>query len=229
VPPATPRQPDTSRNQASRRELVTVVVADDHPLFRSALVNVVRSDPELRLVGEAADGRGALELIREHKPRIALLDVKMPDLDGLAVLQAVTRDELPTRVMLLTGHAESQVVYRAVSLGVAAFLPKDLDPPSIVDAIRRVARGQAVIAPEVQAGLVAEVRARESQQPRVLSAREQEILILVADGMSAPEIARHLHLSVTTVKTHLQSIYEKFGVSDRAGAVAAALRRGVIE
>ncbi len=208
---------------------VRVVVADDHPLFREAVVRAVRERPEFELVGEAADGREALELIREHAPDVAVLDVKMPELDGLKVLNAVQRDALSTRVVLLSAFLDGATAFEAVAGGAAAFLSKDADRRRITDTIAAVGRGETVLGPEIQAGLAQEIRLRGGAARPGLSAREREILGHIAEGRSAPEIARLLFLSPATVKSHLGALYEKLGVSDRAAAVAEAMRRGLLE
>jgi two-component system, NarL family, nitrate/nitrite response regulator NarL len=207
----------------------TVLVADDHPLYREAVVRAVRSRPEFRLVGEAADGREALEAIRADTPDVAVLDVEMPSLRGVEIVEALRRDGVPTRVVLLSAHLESETVYDAVAGGVAAYLSKAAAGERICDAIAAVARGEVILPGEVQAGLAAAIRLRAESDRPALSAREHEVLGLIAEGLSAPAVARELHLSTATVKSHLRTLYEKLGVSDRAAAVAEAMRRGLLE
>jgi two-component system, NarL family, nitrate/nitrite response regulator NarL len=208
---------------------VRVYVADDHPLYREGVVRAMKDRPDFELVGEAGDGEQALADIERLKPDVALLDVKMPGRDGIRVLNAVERDKLPTRVIFLSAYLDSAVVYRAVAAGAAAYLSKDSGRQAICDAVAAVARGDAVFAPEIQAGIAREIRMREKDDRPVLTPREREILHLTAEGCSAPEIGLRLYLSPTTVKTHLQHLYEKLGVSDRAAAVAEAMRRGLLE
>ena len=208
---------------------VTVFVADDHPVFREGLVRALRTWPEFDIVGEAGDGREALERIRELQPAVALLDVKMPGLDGTEVTRALRRDGLPTRVVLLSAHAPSDLVYRAIAMGAAAYLPKEASREEICGTVAAAARGETRLTPEVQAELVRQIQMREVEERPALSAREREVLALVAEGLSAPDIAASLHLSPATIKTHLQSLYEKLGVSDRAAAVARAMRQGLLE
>ena len=214
---------------ATRQERVRVLVADDHPLFREAVVRAVRERPEFELVAEAGDGRAALDAIRELAPDVALLDIKMPELDGLAVLNAITRDRLGTRVVLLSAYLDGATAFRAVADGAAAFLSKDAERRVILDTVAAVSRGETVLGPEIQAGLAQEIRLRGVRDRPGLSPRELEILRHIAEGRSAPEIGRLIHLSPATVKSHLQSLYEKLGVSDRAAAVAEAMRRGLVE
>jgi two-component system nitrate/nitrite response regulator NarL len=193
------------------------------------VIRALRSRPELEFVGEAGDGREALEQIRALAPDVALLDVKMPGLDGTQVTHAVQRDKLQTRVVLLSAHAPSDLVYRAIALGASAFVSKEASRDEICDTVAAVARGETLLAPEVQADLVAQIQMRSREDRPALSPREREVLVLIAEGLSAPDVGRRLHLSPATVKTHLQNLYEKLGVSDRAAAVARAMRLGLLE
>ena len=203
-------------------------MADDHPLYREAVVRAVRARPEFELIGQAADGRAALGAIRDSSPDIAVLDVEMPSLGGVDVVRAVNRDALGTRVVLLSAHLESDTVYAAVAEGVRAYLSKAWPAERICDALIAVARGEVILPEEIQAGLAAAIRSNAG--PKVhLTPREHDVLLGLAGGKSAPAIAAELHVSTATVKTHLKTLYEKLGVSDRAAAVAESMRRGLIE
>jgi two-component system nitrate/nitrite response regulator NarL len=208
---------------------VSVYVGEDHPIYLEGLVRALRQRPEFEVLGSSTDGRHALAEIRRLGPDVAVLDENMPGLLGNEVLQAISRDGLATRVVILSASVDSAVVFRAVANGVSAYLTKDSDRATICDAVAAVARGQTVLAPEVQAGLAGEVRLREHESRPALSPREHEILERTANGLSAPDIARDLQISTATVKTHLRNIYEKLGVSERAAAVAEAMRRGLLE
>jgi two-component system nitrate/nitrite response regulator NarL len=211
-------------------ERTRVVIADDHPLYRHGVADIIKRRPELQLVAEVPDGRSALAALREHEPHVAVLDVDMPYLDGLAVLRAAIRDELGVRVLLLSGYFDSATVYDALQAGAAGFLSKDASAEAVCNAVAAVARGETVLGPEIQAALARELRDRAPADERpLLSAREREILALTAEGLTSPDIGRRLHLSPATVKTHLQNTYEKLGVSDRAAAVAEGMRRGLLE
>jgi two-component system nitrate/nitrite response regulator NarL len=211
------------------RRRVTVVVADDHPLYREGVVRALNASGQFEIVAEAGDGRAALAAIQEHKPDVALLDYKLPELDGVAVTHAVAREQLPTRVLLVSAFTDSGVVYKALETGAAGFISKEARREEIADAVLACARGENVVPPEVAAGLVSEIRLRKQSDAPALTPREQEILHLIAAGKSLPQIASELFLGLTTVKTHVQHLYEKLGVSDRAAAVATAMRRGLIE
>jgi len=211
---------------------VSVYVGEDHPIYLEGLVRVLSQRPDFEVVGFSGDGREALEQIRALEPQVAVLDEGMPGLTGNDVLQAISRDALPTRVVMLSASLDSAVVFRAVANGVRAYLTKDSDRSTICDAVAAVAavaRGETVLAPEVQAGLADEVRMRQSERRPTLSQREREVLERAATGLSAPAIARELSISTATVKTHLRNLYDKLGVSERAAAVAEAMRRGMLE
>jgi two-component system, NarL family, nitrate/nitrite response regulator NarL len=209
---------------------VTVLVADDHPIYREGIVRAVNERDELELVGEAADGREALERITELSPTVAVLDIHMPGLDGTQVLSALRRDGSATEVLFLSAFMEPELAYRTVAAGAKGYLSKEASRQQVCEAIVSIAGGGTAYAPEVQAGLAAELQERErTGGPPKLSDREQEVLRLIADGLSAPDIGKQIHLSTTTVKSHLHSLYEKLGVSDRAAAVAEGMRRGLLE
>jgi two-component system, NarL family, nitrate/nitrite response regulator NarL len=208
----------------------TVLIADDHPLFREAIARVIAENSELELVAEASDGRAALEKIRELAPDVAVIDVRMPKLDGSDVLTALRDEGLPTNVVFLSAFLDSKTVYDAVAAGANAYLSKEANTDEIVTAIRAAARGETILGPEVQTGLAEQIRFREENEARPrLSDREHEVLRMIAEGMSAPEIGERIHLSTATVKTHLQHLYEKLGVSERAAAVAEGMRRGLLD
>ncbi len=207
-----------------------VFVADDHPIYRDGMVRAISERPDLELVGEASDGREALAAIGDVKPDVALIDIRMPGLDGLEVLGAVRREGGTTHVVLLSAHLDSDLAYRAVAAGARGYLSKQAARQEICDGIALVADGGTAFAPEVQTGLASELHERErGQQGPVLTSREREVLKLVAAGQSAPEIAERIHLSPATVKSHLQAIYDKLGVAERAAAVAEGMRRGLLE
>lgn len=209
---------------------VRVLVADDHPVYREGIVRAVKERPDLELVGEASDGREALERVRELNPDVAVLDIRMPGLDGTQVLNALRRDGIATEVLFLSAFLESELAYRTVAEGAKGYLSKEAARQEICDAIVVISRGGTALAPEVQASLAQGIRERELAGGRPdLTPREREVLQLISEGMSAPEIGKRIHLSPTTVKTHLHTLYEKLGVRDRAAAVAEAMRRGLLE
>ena len=206
-----------------------VLIADDHPLFLFAIAHSVNSRQELELVGQARTGREAIATALDTRPDLAVLDVDMPDLGGLDVLRAFGREGLDTRVLFVSGNLDAQVSYDLIEAGAAGVLDKSAMPDQIGDALVRIAQGETVLAPYVQSALMRAVRDRRERPATILSPREAEVLEFLAAGLSAPQIARELHLSPSTIKTHLQRLYERLEVSDRAAAVAEGMRRGLIQ
>ncbi|HEY7453824.1 MAG TPA: response regulator transcription factor [Thermoleophilaceae bacterium] len=212
-----------------RTDRIKVLIADDHPLYRTGLVDTVKRRPELELVGQAEDGTAALDEIRTVGPDVCVLDVKMPGLGGVEVLRTLEREGTDVRVVFVSAYYDSDVVYGALGCGAAGYLSKDATGDEICDALVAASQGRTTLGADVQAAVAREIRRRSGDEERLLTPREYEILRMTADGMSAPDIAGRLHLGATTVKTHLQRVYEKLGVSDRAAAVAEAMRRGILD
>jgi two-component system nitrate/nitrite response regulator NarL len=212
-----------------RRRRVRVVAADSHPLYREAVARAIKARPELELVAQAREGREALDAIGSERPDVAVLEQALAGLTGEQVLNAVGRDRLGTRVVMIAAEPPPGAVYTAIAKGAAGYLTKHADARELCDTICAVARGKTVLASELQTGIAGEIRLRAVDERPFLSSREGEILKLVAQGVTAPRIGRMLHLSTATVKTHLQHVYEKLDVSERAAAVAKAMRRGLLE
>jgi two-component system nitrate/nitrite response regulator NarL len=214
---------------SNRNSKVTVLIVDDHAFFRDGLSRGLTRSGQITVVAEAGNGREALEAIRRERPTVAVVDYQMPDVDGIAVLHAVIREQLATRVLLLSAFTDSAVVFRALEEGAAGYLSKDADRQDIVDAVLSVARGDTVVPAPLAAGLAGEIRLRAQSQAPVLSARERQVLQAFSRGLSIPQTATELYIEPSTVKTHTQRLYDKLGVSDRAAAVAEGMRRGLLE
>jgi two-component system nitrate/nitrite response regulator NarL len=214
---------------SSSQDRTTVIVADDHPIFLAALTTVVRRSPRLELVGQAVSGREALELIRQDRPDVAILNLRMPDLDGRQVVQTLTREEIHTRALIISGDISPEDAYGLIEAGAAGLLLTTAGADELTDAVAAVAESNTVLPHELHAGLMRQIRIRSPGEHPLLTRREREILADVARGLSAPEIGRQRSLSTSTVKTYLHQLYEKLGVSDRAAAVAEGMRRGLIE
>lgn len=209
--------------------LVRVVVGDDHPVYRDGVVRALDNSGRTQVVAAVGDGHAALDAIRLHTPDVALLDYKMPGVDGIGVAHAVARDHLKTRVLLLSATTEGSLVYRAIQDGAAGYLSKESDRDEIVAAVVACARGENVLPPGLVTSLATEVHRHAQSKAPLLSDRERQILRLIADGKSVPEMAGELYLAQTTVKTHIRRLYEKLGVSDRGAAVAQAMRNQLLE
>jgi two-component system nitrate/nitrite response regulator NarL len=209
--------------------LISAVVVDDHPFFRDGVARGLVQSGRIRVLGEAGGGREGLALIAELQPDVAVVDYQMPEMDGLALVAAATRDRLATRILLLSAATDGSVVYAALEAGAAGYISKDSSRAEIVEAVADVAAGRTVVPPGLAAGLASEIRLRRASSAPILSDREREVLAGFARGLSIPQIANELFLGASTVKTHTQRLYEKLGVSDRAAAVAEGMRHHLLE
>lgn len=202
-----------------------IVVVDDHAVMRAGVVALLAAEPTIDIVGEAADGRAAVDLVDTLTPDVALVDLRMPVLDGVAATAEIVAGTSGTRVLILTTYDTDSDIERAVEAGAIGYLLKDTTREQLVDAIRAAARGETVLAPRVARRLVAKMR---EPTPVALTAREIEVLNAAADGLSNPDIGRRLVIAEATVKTHLLRIFAKLDVSDRTHAVVVALERGLL-
>jgi two-component system nitrate/nitrite response regulator NarL len=205
-----------------------VLVADDHPVYLDGLAAAIERAADLELVATCRNGTEALHRIRAEAADVAVLDLRMPGLTTPAILEEIAAGEVPCRVLILSVHLEGDEIHECLSLGAAGYIAKDADRAEICEAIRGVASGRTVLSGEVMASMAAELQQRHTGAHGLLTPRESEILVMLAEGISAPDIASRLQLSTATVKTHLHNLYVKFEVSDRAAAVAEGMRRGLI-
>lgn len=203
-----------------------VVVVDDHTVMRAGVVALLADEPTIDIVGEADDGRAAVELVRRLEPDVALVDLRMPVLDGTSATAEIVAGRFRTRVLILTTYDTDAEIERAVEAGAVGYLLKDTTREQLVDAIHSASRGETVLAPRVAARLVARMR---RPAPVTLTRREVDVLGAVADGLSNVEIGRRLVISEATVKTHLLRVFAKLDVSDRTHAVVKALERGLLD
>lgn len=204
---------------------IRLIVADDHPIVRAGLQGLLASCEEFEVIGEAANGREAIELVRAHRPEVALVDLRMPVLDGVGTTREIRRISPETNVLVLTTYETDADVLRAIEAGAIGYLLKETPRDELFRAIRATAVGQSVLSPSVASRLVGRSRGASD---RSLSAREIEVLMHVARGTSNKLIARELRVSEATVKTHLLHIFAKLRVDDRTAAVTAAIARGVM-
>ncbi|GLZ51930.1 putative nitrate/nitrite response transcriptional regulatory protein NarL [Actinomycetospora sp. NBRC 106378] len=211
------------------RERIRVVVADDHEMYRDGVVRALTGSGWIDVVGEADDGEAALAAIVEHRPDVALVDHRMPGLDGTEIVRRAARDGLATRIVVLSAFTDATLVYGAIEEGAAGYLPKETRRRELVEAVRTAADGGTVLPADLAAGLAGEIRHRRADRGPALSERETEILRLMAQGLTTPAIAKQLYVAPSTVKTHVQRMYEKLEVTERAAAVAEAMRRGLLE
>ncbi|MFF0448744.1 response regulator [Streptomyces sp. NPDC004609] len=205
--------------------VLRIVLADDHTVMRAGVAALLASDPGIEIVGEADNGREAVDLTERLLPDVALLDLRMPVMDGADATARIVAGPAPTRVLILTTYDTDAEIERAVEAGAIGYLLKDTTQEQLSDAIRAAARGETVLAPRVAERLVARMR---QPAPIPLTAREAEVLGGVADGLSNAEIGRRLVIAEATVKTHLLRVFAKLDVSDRTHAVVVALERGLL-
>ena len=202
---------------------VRILLADDHPLTRSGIAEFVRREESFKLVAEAEDGTEAWEKIRELHPDVALLDIRMPGYDGVAVAQKVKNEGLNTAILMLTSYDAQQYVIASLRAGARGFVLKTISPKELTTAINTVAKGGLYLDPEV-----ASVMGEQDFIPEQLSVREREVLLLAAKGLSSKEVAKKLFISERTVQTHLASIYDKLGSRNKTEALLLALKYGVV-
>jgi len=204
--------------------MITILIADDHPVVRSGLRGMLGGEPDLSVVGEAASGAEAVTAARALRPRLVLMDLRMPGGDGAQATAEIVALGQGTRVVVLTTHETDTDILRAVEAGAAGYLLKDSSRAELLGAIRAAARGETVLAPSVAGKLW-----RHRHRPQVsLSPREIEVLGLVAQGLSNADIGARLHVSEATIKTHLLRAFTKLEVSDRTAAVTTAMRLGLL-
>ena len=219
--------------------MIRVLLVDDQALVRAGFRMILDAEQDIDVVGEAADGRDAIDQVRSLRPDVVLMDVRMPDLDGLEAARRILADGVaagePPRILMLTTFDRDEYVYEALRAGASGFLLKDTPPEQLVEAIHVVAAGDALLSPSITRQVIAEFvkgkgPAPKAQFPRLgdLTARESEVLGLIARGLSNAEIAKTLYVSETTVKTHVARVLMKLGLRDRVQAVVLAYEAGVV-
>jgi DNA-binding NarL/FixJ family response regulator len=204
---------------------IRIVIADDHPVVRAGLQEMLRSQPDFEIVGEASNGVEAVALVKQVQPDVVLMDLRMTLLDGAAATAQIHTQHTKTAVLVLTSYESNADILRTIEAGAMGYLLKDAKIEELFTAVRTVAQGKAVFAPTVVTHLLHQVR---KPSRGALSARELEVLTLVARGASNKEIARAMYLSEATVKSHLLHLFAKLAVSDRTAAVTAALEQGLL-
>ncbi len=204
---------------------IRVLLVDDHPVVRAGIEGILNSQPDIEVVGEASDGMEALHLNRALQPDVILMDLQMPAMDGVTAIKAIREQANPPYILVLTTYDTDADIVQAIQAGATGYLLKDTPREDIFAAVRQVAKGESVLTPVVASRLMARMRAPAEEQ---LSERELEVLALVSQGHSNQDIAKQLHISAATVKTHLIHIYGKLGVNDRTAAVTTALEKGIL-
>jgi NarL family two-component system response regulator LiaR len=209
-------------------ERIRVMVVDDHLMVREGLATLLETFPDLHLVGEASGGAEAAQICSEVEPDVVLMDLVMPDLDGIEATKAILAQNPGTRVLALTSFKEDELVKGALEAGAVGYLLKNITADELANGIRAAARGELVIAPEASRVLIETMRA-PAPPGRDLTEREQEVLQLLVEGLSNSDIGDRLEISPHTVKNHLRSIYTKLGVSTRTAASSLAIKHGLVD
>lgn len=210
---------------------IRVLLADDHRMLREGLRRSL-TEEGFDIVGEADNGEQAVRLAADLQPDIVLMDVSMPEMDGVEATRIIRATDTLTRVIMLTMHADKEVLAEAIRAGASGYLVKDCSTDEVAEAVRMAAQGDTALSPQLAATMLDEVRRLEVPNPaeedRVITKREEEVLQLIADGCSTPEVAEQLYISQKTVKNHLASIYQKLDARDRTQAVLQAVRMGIV-
>ncbi len=212
--------------------MTSILVADDQELVRTGLRMILTAEDDFEVVGEAADGHGAVDLACSLRPHVVLMDIRMPGLDGIEATRRITASQRDVRVVMLTTFDRSQLVYNSLLAGASGFLLKDAPSQQLVAGVRAIARGEELLAPSITRRLIEEfTRTGRDGPPRgydQLTEREAEVLTLIARGRSNAEIAGELFVSIQTVKTHVARVLSKLGVRDRVQAVVLAYEHGLV-
>lgn len=201
---------------------IQVLIVDDHTIFRQGLATIINRDPEVTVIAQAKDGQQAIDLFREHQPDVTLMDLRMPQMDGVEAITAICAEFKQARIIVLTTYDTDEDIYRGLQAGAQGYLLKDTGADELFNAIRTVHSGRKYISPEVGLKLAERINNPE------LSEREFEVLCLMAQGMNNLGIATALNIGESTVKTHVNRILNKLDVSDRTQAVIVAAKRGLV-
>jgi two-component system response regulator DegU len=211
---------------------IRLMLVDDHRMLREGLRRSLEEEG-FYVVGEAADGEAAVRLVPAAKPDVILMDVSMPDMDGVEATKRILQNAPEQRVVMLTMHADKDLIDQAIKAGAVGYLTKDCSIDEVIDAVRMAANGETALSPALAKTMLTEVRKIDEkaarEEDRLVTKREEEVLQLIADGCSTPEVAQKLYISQKTVKNHLASIYEKLNARDRTQAVLLAVRMGIVK
>ena len=206
---------------------IRVLIADDHPVVREGVMAMLQSSGEFEIVGLAVDGLEALRLAEELRPDVVLIDVQMPNLDGIEATSHITQRVPATQVVIFSSFDQEEYIYKAIQAGARAYLLKDIELPALLDVIRAAARGESVLPSNIATKLVGHISAQRTLV--YLTRREQEVLCLLAHGLRNKEIASQLNIAERTVKSHIANIIAKLGVKCRTEAVSQALKEGWVK
>ena len=210
---------------------ITILLVDDHDILRGGLASVLKKEPDMEVIGEAEEGRGALDMAREHKPNVVVMDVTMPHLNGIDATLQICREVPETKVLALSMHGESKFVSRMLEAGAKGYLTKNCTPEELVNAVRTVNGGKIYLSPKIATVVIQDYvnpnKTSSTPSLDVLSSREREVLQLFAEGKTTKQIAMMMHLSPKTIETHRSHIMEKVGIHTIAELTKFSLREGL--
>lgn len=209
---------------------IKILIADDHPVVREGLITMISREPDFKVIGEASNGREAITRATELHPDVILMDLRMPEVDGVEAIRQIAAIDPNIKFIILTTYSDDEYIFKGIEVGARAYLLKDAPREELFKAIRAVYQGESLIQPVVASKVLDRFAAlsRQTQAPESLTERELDVLRLIAKGAANKEIAEQLHISNSTVKTHIASIFQKLGANDRTEAATLALKRGII-
>ena len=212
-------------------EEIRILIVDDHPVVREGIGSMLKKEPDFKMVGEASNGLEAIEKARELLPDVVLMDLRMPEMDGVEAISRIKAEKPEVKFIILTTYSDDEYIFKGIAAGARAYLLKDAPRDELFKAIRMVSRGESLIQPVVASRVLDKLAelSRKTPAADTLSDREIEVLRLMAGGQSNKDIADHLSITQSTVKTHITSIFQKLNVTTRTEAVTNALKKGIIQ
>lgn len=214
---------------SAEKESIKLLIVDDHKVVRSGVKALIATESELEVIGEAADGREAVTKVKAGNPDVVLMDLVMPEMDGVEATEAITEDEQELKILILTSFSEEERIIQAIKAGASGYLIKDASPDELVEAIKNVYRGESTLDPKIAGTVLNSIQGETSNSAGELTEREREVLELVAEGLPNDDIAEKLYISERTVRSHVSNILSKLDLANRTQAALYAVREGIAD